>query len=33
MGLHFLITAWTAIQHLAAHLGHLHASGGGLEWE
>jgi hypothetical protein len=33
MSLHLLITAWTALQHLAGHVGHLLASGSGLEWE
>jgi hypothetical protein len=33
MTLHFLITVWTAVEHLAAHLGRLLASSSGLEWE
>jgi hypothetical protein len=33
MILHFLITAWHAVVHIATHLAHLVGSGNGMEWE
>jgi hypothetical protein len=33
MSLHFLATAWHAVQHVASHIAHLLASKNGMEWD